>query len=112
MTNPHSAGARSFAATHAARLLRARFEAARPAAAAAPFERWLVQRLLTQLSDGDASVRKRASDALESGCAGLRGFTEVLVSLVPRVEELLVEGDALVLAVLASDAGFAFLKVR
>ncbi|GAQ84527.1 rapamycin-insensitive companion of mTOR [Klebsormidium nitens] len=117
MTNPHSPSARAFAVTHAARLLRARFEAARPshaaataAAPAAPFERWLMQRLLTQLSDGDASVRKRASDALESGCAGLQGFTELLVSLVPRVEGLLVEGDALVLAVLASDAGFEFLK--
>lgn len=34
------------------------------------------------------------------------------MSLEPRVDELSVEGEGLVLAVLASEAGFEFLKVR
>lgn len=115
MKNAHSPILRAFAARHAARLLRARFESAHESRAPSPdapvFERWLLGCVLTQLTDGDQTVRKTASAVLEKGCSRLRGFTAVLVSLTPRVEELLADGNELVLAILASDAGFEFLKV-
>jgi hypothetical protein len=115
MKNAYSPTLRAFAAQHASRLLHARFESAHESRAPPPdapvFERWILGYVLAQLTDGDPTVRKTASAVLEKGCSGLQGFTAVLVALMPRVEELLVNENELVLVVLASDAGFELLKV-